>query len=354
MFSASRNTMNMNHDNTIEEVLSETPRVSLEEELRAKQRRTLSLATDYPWYNVTDSETDRLIIDLYSRGLSTRQIVNHLAVHGIEMAQPAVSAVTDKVAPLIKEWQTRILPSKFYLLYLDGTRFVVKESGRAVTKVAYIAMGIDPSGNKEILGIWLAESEGAKFWMTVLNEIKNRGVDDILITCVDGLPGFGDAIRVIYPDTVIQRCIIHQIRNTVQYISGKDRRAFCSELRSVYGASSQAAGLDALGEQIERWPQYAALLELWRKNWNELSPFFEYPEKLRRIMYTTNMIERFNAELKRRATRMGTFPHDESLIKLLWLIQADVTSKWTMRTRNWGEILGIFSVLFPDRAQLNY
>ena len=266
------------------------------------------------------------------------------------MSQPTVSNITDKVFPLVKEWQSRPLSSCYPVLYLDGMHFKVRESGKIASKVAYIALGINQYGQKEVLGIWISETEGAKFWMHVLNDLKNRGVDDILIACVDGLKGFPEAIKAMYPHTDVQICIVHQIRHTVMFIASKDKDKFCDELKFVYNAPSEEAGKDALKDMMERWPQYMAYLKSWETRWADIAPFFSYPQSVRKTVYTTNTIENLNRQFRKVTKTTMIFPHDDALLKLLWLAQADLSQKWRLSTRNWPEVMAQLSIMFPDRV----
>ena len=215
--------------------------------------------------------------------------------------------------------------------------------------MAYIALGINLYGQKEVLGIWVSESEGAKFWMHVLNDLKNRGVEDILITCVDGLKGFPEAIKAMFPRTEVQVCVVHQIRHTLMFISHKDKKKFADYLKTVYTASSEDAALEALKEVQKQWPQYASYLKSWETRWSDLAPFFGYPESIKRMIYTTNTIENLNRQFRKVTKTTQVFPHDDALVKLLWLAQADITEKWRVTAHNWGEIMAQFTILFPDR-----
>ena len=305
-----------------------------------------------PWYDVVGTDTDAMVISLYAKGMTTRDIANYMrTAHGLELSQPGVSTITDKVFPLIKEWQSRSLASCYPIMYLDGLHFKVRESGKIAPKVAYIALGVNQHGQKEVLGIWISESEGAKFWMGVLNDLKNRGIDDIFIACVDGLKGFPEAIKAIFPRADVQVCIAHQIRNTIKFLPHKDRKAFCEDLKTVYTAPSEQAGRDALKVVEDRWPQYRSYLMSWEKRWEDLMPFFSYPEPIRRMMYTTNTIENLNRQFRKVTKTTTIFPHDDSLVKLLWLAQADLANTWKFVVRNWGEAMAQFSILFPDRVQ---
>ena len=305
-----------------------------------------------PWYDIVNNETEAMVIDLYAKGLTTRDIVNFLKrAYNIDLSQPAISAITDRVFPLVKEWQTRPLSSCYPVVYLDGMHFKVRDAGKIASKVAYIALGINTYGQKEILGIWVSETEGAKFWMHVLNELKNRGIEDILITCVDGLKGFPDAIKNIFPRTEVQVCVVHQIRHTLMFISHKDKKKFAEYLKTVYTAPTEDAALQALKEVEKQWPQYGSYLKSWENRWTDLSPFFAYPEAIKRMIYTTNTIESLNGQFRKVTKTTQVFPHDDALLKLLWLAQADLSEKWRLSTRNWGEIMAQFTILFPDRIQ---
>jgi len=263
-----------------------------------------------------------------------------------------VSTITDKVLPLVQEWQSRPLSSQYVLVYLDGIHFKVRDTGRIVNKCSYTILGITTEGKREILGLWINETEGAKFWLSVLTEIKNRGVEDILIACVDGLTGFSDAIHTVFPSAEVQQCIVHQIRNTVKYIPHKHKLAFCKDLRTVYTAPSEEAGLIALEAVKQQWPQYAVYLKSWENKWHELSPMFRYPAEIRKIMYTTNAIENLHRQLRKVTKTTTIFPHEDALKKLLWLAQHDITRRWTMPIHNWGIVIAQFAILFPDRIQL--
>lgn len=305
-----------------------------------------------PWFDVVGNDTEAAVISLYAKGLTTRDITSHLKrVLSVEMSQPSISAVTDKVYPLVKEWQARPLASCYPILYLDGLHFKVRETGKIVPKIAYIALGISQYGQKEVLGIWTSESEGAKFWMGVLTDLKNRGVDDVFIACVDGLKVFPEAIKAVFPQAEVQVCIAHQIRHTMKFVPIKDRKQFCADLRDIYTAPSEQAGMDALKEVADRWPQYRPYLKSWESRWADLAPFFGYPEPIRKMIYTTNAIENLNRQFRKVTKTTTIFPHNDALLKLLWLAQADITQSWTPPSRHWNEVMAQFSILFPDRVQ---
>jgi transposase-like protein len=334
------------------EEVEEKPRATIPFKKPVVHRAGRLSGPQSPWNDIVSNDIEAMAIGLYAKGMTTRDIANYLrAHHGTEMSQPSVSAITDKVYPLVKEWQARPLLSCYPILYLDGMYFKVRESGKIASKVAYIALGVTPYGQKEVLGIWTSDSDGAKFWMHVLNEIKNRGVDDIFIACVDGLKGFPEAIKAIFPKTDVQVCIAHQIRHTIKFIPFNDRKKFCDDLKSVYTAPTEEAGRTALKEVMDRWPQYRAYLLSWENRWQDLMPFFEYPEPIRRMIYTTNAIESLNGQLRKSTKTTIVFPHDDSLMKLLWLSQAEIAQTWTFALRGWGEAMAQFSILFPDRVQ---
>ncbi len=305
-----------------------------------------------PWYEVAANDKEAMVISLYAKGLTTRDISTYMkAHHGVEISQPGVSTITDKVFPLVKEWQTRPLSSCYPVMYLDGLHFKVRDGGKIASKVAYIALGINQYGMKEVIGIWVSESESAKFWLGILNDLKTRGVDDILMVCVDGLKGFPEAIKTIYPQADVQVCVVHMIRHTVMFIPHKDRDAFCADLQRVYIAPTEESGREALLQVSERWPQYKAYLKNWENRWEDIAPFFSYPYAIRKMIYTTNAIENLNRQFRKVTKTTTVFPHDESLMKLLWLAQADLTHGKTNTIRNWSEIMAQLSIVFPDRVQ---
>jgi transposase-like protein len=301
-------------------------------------------------YQKNSHSLDDQIIRLYAKGNSTQQISNFAEeTYGVNVSGDMVSAITDKVLPLVEEWQNRPLSRTYPIVFLDGIHHKVREGGKIVSKCAYIALGINPEGIKEVLGIYVGENESAKFWMGVLQDLKHRGLEDILIACTDNLSGFSESIKAIYPKTEIQKCIVHQIRNTVKFIPYKEKKKFCSDLRAVYTAVNDEVGLKALGEVKEKWPDYAVYLNSWEKNWGELSTFFAYPEEIRKVIYTTNSIESLNRQFRAVTKTTVIFPHDQALKKLLWLAQEDISKKWNSSIKDWGKIAAQFSIFFPDR-----
>jgi transposase-like protein len=300
--------------------------------------------------NVTGIEDQ--IVALYAKGVSTREIQDHLMnVYGIDVSPTLISNVTNKIVPLIKEWQNRPLQSVYAVVFLDAIHFKVKQDGAIVNKAAYMVIGIDLDGNKDVLGMWIGENESAKFWLSVLNELKNRGVQDILIACVDNLTGFTQAISACYPHTEIQKCIIHQIRNSTRYVSYKDLKRVTADLKPIYKAATEEAALVELDRFEETWgAKYPLILRSWRNNWSELATFFKYPPEIRKLIYTTNIIESYHRQLRKVTKGKSIFPSDEALLKMLYLSTMDVVRKWTGRVQNWGQILLQLSVFFPDRV----
>jgi len=305
-------------------------------------------------YENIESDIEERIISMYAKGMTTGDINIHMnEIYGVNIDKSTVSTITDKILPLVKEWQNRPLSSIYPIVYLDAIHFKVRDNGKIVSKAAYIALGINMEGMKEILGIWIGENEGAKFWLSILNEIKHRGVEDILITCIDGLKGFPEAIKGVFPETQIQKCIIHQIRNTVKYISHKEKKRFCNDLKNIYTAVTEKTGYEELQKMKKQWNQYAIYLKSWEDNWDELSTFFNYSEEIRRIIYTTNTIESLNRQFRKVTKTTTIFPNDESLEKLLYLAQNDVTKKWNKSIRHWGKIITQLAIIFPERIKLS-
>lgn len=300
--------------------------------------------------NVTGIEDQ--IVALYAKGVSTREIQDHLAnLYGIDVSPTLISNVTNKIVPLIKEWQNRPLQGVYAVVFLDAIHFKVKQDGAIVNKAAYMVIGIDLDGNKDVLGMWIGEHESAKFWLSVLNELKNRGVQDILITCVDNLTGFSQAISACYPQTEIQKCIIHQIRNSTRYVSYKDLKKVTADLKPIYKAVTEEAALVELDRFEEIWgTKYPLIVRSWRNNWDELATFFKYPPEIRKLIYTTNIIESYHRQLRKVTKGKSIFPSDEALLKMLYLSTMEVIRKWTGRVQNWGQMLLQLSVFFPDRV----
>ena len=304
-------------------------------------------------YETVESGIEEKIVSMYAKGMTTRDIESHMKeIYAVSISAEMISQITNKVMPLVKEWETRPLEKIYPIVYLDAVHFKVRDSGKIVCKASYVILGINLEGQKEILGIWIGENEGAKYWLGLLNELKNRGVEDILICCIDGLTGFSEAIKTVFPNAEIQQCIIHQIRNTLKYVSHKDKKKFMDELKLVYNAPNEQAGLHQLEIMIEAWPQYKFYLKSWINKWQELSTFFVYPAEIRKIIYTTNAIEGLNRQFRKVTKTTSVFPHNESLMKLLWLAQHDITRKWNMPIHNWGIIVSQLAIMFPERIKL--
>ena len=293
------------------------------------------------------------VIALYSKGMTTRDIQDHLnQLYGVDISPTLISNVTAKLMPLIKEWQNRPLESLYATVFLDAIHYKVRQEGAIVNKAAYMVIGIGMDGQKDVLGIWIGEHETSKFWLSVLNELKNRGVQDILICCVDNLKGFSEAIAACFPETEIQKCIVHQIRNSIRFVSYKDTKKVLAGLKPVYTAPSETAALQALDEFATLWGgRYPLVVNSWRQNWAELSTFFKYPPEIRKIIYTTNVIENYHRQLRKVTKGKSIFPNDEALQKMLYLATMDVLRRWTGRIHNWGQILLQLSVFFPDKVR---
>jgi transposase-like protein len=301
------------------------------------------------------SSIEDKIIFLYSQGVSTRDIEKTMQeMYGIEVDATRVSKITDKLLPVIREWQNRPLENVYAMVMLDAIHYKVREDGMVVKKAVYIATGTDLQGKKEVLGLWVGATESSKYWLGVLNGLKNRGVSDILIVSVDGLSGFTEAIAVAYPKAEVQRCIIHQIRSSTRYVSYKDIKEFTAALKPIYKAPTEAAALAALDEMEQAWGvKYPAAIKSWREHWTELSTMFKYPEQIRRIIYTTNALENFNRQLRKVTKTKTAFVSDDALLKQLYLITMQVTEKWTMPLKDWGSILMCLMIYFGDRVNVS-
>lgn len=293
------------------------------------------------------------IIALYSKGMTVRDVQDHLnQLYGITVSPTLISNVTNKLMPLIKEWQSRPLEKTYAVVFLDAIHYKVRQEGAIVNKASYMVIGIDLDGRKDVLGMWIGEHETSKFWLVVLNELRNRGVQDILICCVDNLKGFNEAIGACFPEAEIQKCIVHQIRNSIRYVSYKDVKKVLADLKPVYTAVSEPLALESLENFETIWGnKYPLIVNSWRTNWPELSTFFKYPPEIRKIIYTTNMIESYHRQLRKVTKGKSIFPNDESLQKMLYLATMDVLRKWTGRVQNWGQILLQLFVFFPDKVK---
>ena len=300
------------------------------------------------------SGIEEKVISLYARGMSTRDIHDQIKdIYGIEVSAEMVSKMTDQVLPLIKEWQNRPLEAIYPFVFLDAIHYKVREDGQIKSKAAYVVLGVNIDGMKDILGIWIGESESSKFWLGVLNELKNRGIQDVFIFSVDGLTGLKEAIQVAYPKAQIQRCIIHQLRNSFRYVSYKHSKEFARDFKEVYKAISEEAAYDKLQELEEKWgKKYPYAIKSWYDNWDVLSPFFKFPQEIRTIMYTTNIIEGLHRQFRKATKTKTVFPSDQSLEKMLYLASQNVMKKWTQRYRNWDIVLNQLMIFFEERVTL--
>jgi len=296
-------------------------------------------------------DIEEKILSMYAKGMTTGDIETHIRdIYGIEVSDTTISRITDKILPAAKEWQQRPLESIYAVVFLDAIHYHVRSEGQIVKKAVYIAIGVDLEGHKDVLGMWVGENESAKYWATVLNSLKNRGVEDILIVCTDNLTGFSAAIESVYPKTEIQNCIIHQLRNSSKYVSYKDIKALMTDLKSVYAAVDETSALEALEVFAERWDKkYPSISRSWRENWPNLSTYFKFPQEVRRLIYTTNTIEGFNRQLRKVTKSKSVFPTDDSLLKMLYLAMMDITKKWTGRRQDWSTIHSQLAIFFPDR-----
>jgi len=295
---------------------------------------------------------DDKIISMYARGMSTREITGHLRdLYGIEVSPDLISTVTDAVLDEIAAWQQRPLDPVYPLVFFDAIRVKIRDEGMVRNKAIHIALGVRADGQKEVLGLWLEQNEGAKFWLRVMNELKNRGVEDILLAVVDGLKGFPDAITAVFPEAVVQTCIVHLLRNSMDFVSFKDRRGLASALKQIYRATDATAAEEALAAfEASPWgTRYPAIGQSWRRAWAEVIPFFAFPDDVRRIIYTTNAIEALNAKLRRAVRARGHFPSDEAATKLLYLVLNRSEKAWKMPPREWTMAKAQFALIFGDR-----
>lgn len=296
-------------------------------------------------------DIEEKIISMYAKGMTTKDIESHIQeIYGLECSDTTISRITDKILPVVREWQSRPLEEIYAVVFMDAIHFHVRSEGQIVKKAVYIAIGIRMDGIKEVMGMWVGENESAKFWLSVMNGLKNRGVEDILIACVDGLTGFPTAIEAVFPNTEIQQCVIHQIRNTTKFVSYKDIKALMADLKRVYAAVDETTALAALDEFEEKWSnKYPKIAVSWRNNWANLSTYFKYPQEVRTLIYTTNTIEGFNRQLRKVTKNKGVFPTDDSLLKMLYLAMIDITKKWTGKRKDWGQIHSQLEIFFADR-----
>ena len=300
--------------------------------------------------HLTD-EIERKIISMFGLGMSYQDIAAHVAeLYGLDISSATISSITDKLIPELKQWQQRPLESHYPFVWLDAIHYKVKEDGRYDSKAVYTVLGLNLEGKKEVLGLYLSESEGANFWLSVLTDLNNRGLEDILIACVDGLKGFPEAINSIFPNTEVQLCVIHQIRNSMKYVASKNQKAFMADLKPVYKAATKEAAETALDDLESRWgDKYPIVLKSWRSKWENLSVYFKYPADIRRVIYTTNSIEAVHRQFRKLTKTKGAFPNENSLLKLLYMGIQNASRKWTMPIQNWNLTLSQLSIYFEGR-----
>lgn len=294
---------------------------------------------------------DDRVISLYSRGLTTREIQGHLEeIYGVEVSPVLISKVTDAVAEEVKIWQNRPLDAVYPIVYMDAIRVKARGNGHVINKAVYLAIGVNLDGAKEVLGMWISENEGAKFWLQVVTELKNRGLQDIFIACVDGLKGFPDAIETVYPKTQVQLCIVHMVRNSLRFVSWKQRKEVAADLRLIYeSATAEQAEMELSAFEAKWDASHPTISMSWRRNWAQIIPFFAYPPDIRKVIYTTNAIESINMSLRKVTKNRGSFPNDEAMLKLLYLALRNIAKKWTLPIRDWKAAMNRFTILFEDR-----
>ena len=296
-------------------------------------------------------EIEDKVLRLYSKGLSVRDITEHIEeMYGFTLSATTMSNITDRVIPLIQEWQQRALENTYCIVWFDAMFYKVREDGRVTTKALYNIIGVNTSGVKELLGIYMADSEGSKFWMQVMEDLKRRGLQDILIACIDNLKGFADAIELVFPQTQVQCCIVHQIRNSLKYLSYKDSRAFMADLKTVYQASTLEVAEKNLDALEEKWnKKYSVAIQSWRNNWHRLSTYFDYPDAIRKMMYTTNIIEAFHRQVRKVTKTKGAFTSDIALLKLVYLATTRIVEKWSKGIVGWPIIASQLHIIFQER-----
>ena len=304
-------------------------------------------------YETVCNELDKKIISLYAKGMSTRDIQAEVEdLYGITLSPSMISKITDKVIATATEWQNRMLDEIYPIVYLDAMYFKVRSNGKIVNKAVYICLGYTIEGYKDILGIWVDEAEGAKFWLSICNDLKNRGVKKILIACMDGLKGLPQAIKTVFPTVDIQTCIVHQIRNSIKYIASKDKKAFMKDLKEVYKAPTEDLALAQLDNLKEKWgSNYGMVIDSWYNNWNNLDTFFKFSPQIRKLIYTTNVLEGFNRQVRKFTKVRTIFPTDESLNKCVYLATMEIMEKWTQPIHNWGTTLAELSLYFEEQLK---
>lgn len=296
---------------------------------------------------------DEKVISMYARGMTVREIQGHLKdVYAVDVSPDLISKVTSVVMEEVREWQTRPLDPVYPVVLFDALRIKIRDEGMVKNKAVYVALGINVEGIKEVLGLWVEQTEGAKFWMRVMTELKNRGVADILIAVVDGLKGFPEAITSIYPEAQVQTCIVHMVRHSLKFVPWKERKEVADDLKAIYRAETVEAAQDRLADFEDKWgDKYPTIGQSWRRNWEKVIPFLAYPPELRKLIYTTNAIESLHRSLRKNVRNRGHFPNDDAAIKLLYLVIRNISAKWRMPQRGWKTVLNQFAILFEDRLQ---
>jgi len=294
---------------------------------------------------------DDKILSMYARGMTVREIQGHLEdIYAVEVSPDLISSVTDSVLEEVNAWQNRMLDAVYPIVFMDALRVKIRDSGHVINKAVYMALGVNLDGHKEVLGLWVAKEEGAKFWLKVVTELKNRGVKDMFIACVDGLKGFPEAIESVYPETQVQLCIVHMVRNSLRFVPWKDKKAVVADLKTIYTATNAEVAKESLNAFRTKWDEkYPTIADSWERNWEGLVPFLSYPDYIRKAIYTTNAIESLNRSLRKISKNRGSFPNDESALKLLYLALRNISKKWTMPIRLWKQALNQFVILFPGR-----
>ena len=297
------------------------------------------------------SGIEQKIISLYAKGMTTRQISDTIEeIYGFEVSDGMVSDITDRLLPQIEDWQNRPLDAVYPIVFIDAVHFSVRDNGQIRKLAAYVILAVSLTGHKEVLSIHIGENESAKYWLGVLNELKNRGVKDVLVICTDGLSGMKEAVNTAFPQTELQRCIVHQVRNTLKYVGAKNKKEFANDLKTIYHAPSEDAALKQLEHVTEKWEKdYPNAMKSWYKNWDVISPIFKFSADVRKVIYTTNAIESLNSGYRRLNKQRNVFPSDTALLKALYLATHEITKKWTMLLRNWGRVLGELEIMYPDR-----
>jgi putative transposase len=295
-----------------------------------------------------------LVISLYSRGLSTEEICGHLEqLYGAEVSRELISHITNSVYEDVTAWRNRPLEALYPIVFFDAIRIKIRDSGKVINKAVYMALGIDPQGHKELLGMWIAQNEGAKFWLSVLTELKNRGMQDILIACIDGLKGFPEAIESVFPQTDIQLCIVHMIRNSVRFVSWKDRKNITADLKDIYRAATEESAREQLQRFAQKWDkQYPSISKMWRDNWGNLKTFFAFPDYIRKVIYTTNAVESLNMSLRKVTKTKTSFPNDEAVFKMIYLAIMNISKKWKMPIKNWNQAINQLAIHYEGRVDL--